>query len=85
MTIESKLLEAMVKAGLITQELADKPLDFNFQRAARTDRAVSAVRQCCSMWLDMEKDTTLESIPPRINIHLPEDIRVMGARSFRPD
>uniref|UniRef100_A0A914UZ24 Pseudouridine synthase I TruA alpha/beta domain-containing protein n=1 Tax=Plectus sambesii TaxID=2011161 RepID=A0A914UZ24_9BILA len=70
----------MVKAGVIGQELADKPLDFNFQRAARTDKAVSAVRQCCSMWLDLEKDANIDTVPSLINAQLPDDIRVMGLK-----
>ena len=68
----------MVKAGVIGQELADKPLDFNFQRAARTDKAVSAARQCCSMWLDLEKEANIDTVPSLINAQLPDDIRVMG-------
>ncbi len=78
-TVESKLLDAMVKTGLITPELAKKPIDFNFQRAARTDRAVSAVRQCCSMWLEMDKDANIDALPALINTEMPDDIRVMGA------
>ena len=35
----------MEKAGWITAAQRDKPFDFFFQRAARTDRAVSAARQ----------------------------------------
>jgi tRNA pseudouridine(38-40) synthase len=78
-TVESKLFDAMLKTGLITPELAKKPIDFHFQRAARTDRAVSAVRQCCSMWLEMDKDANIDVLPARINAEMPDDIRVIGA------
>jgi hypothetical protein len=44
-TIEGHLLTALRLYGIINEEQEQKPFGFYFQRAARTDRAVSAVRQ----------------------------------------
>lgn len=44
-TIEGHLLTALRLYGIIDEEQEQKPFGFYFQRAARTDRAVSAVRQ----------------------------------------
>lgn len=44
-TIEGHLLCALRLHGIITEEESKNPFSFYFQRAARTDRAVSAVRQ----------------------------------------
>jgi tRNA U38,U39,U40 pseudouridine synthase TruA len=44
-TIEGHLLSALRLYGIIDEEEEKNPFSFFFQRAARTDRAVSAVRQ----------------------------------------
>lgn len=41
----------MKKAGIITEEYHDKPQLMLFQRAARTDKGVSAIRQVVSLKL----------------------------------
>ncbi|TKR92090.1 hypothetical protein L596_006806 [Steinernema carpocapsae] len=76
--IENMLLKAMNKLGYITDEECDQPYTFYFQRAARTDRAVSAVRQVCSMMMPAAdfKENGVE----KLNALLPHDIRVMGIR-----
>lgn len=79
-TIESKLLEAMEKAGWITPAQRDKPFDFFFQRAARTDRAVSAVRQMCGMQLPRDDAKYQAEGAGILNDLLPADIRVFGMR-----
>lgn len=43
--MEGCLLDAMYKLAIINEEQRKQPYLFYFQRAARTDRAVSAVRQ----------------------------------------
>lgn len=48
-TIEEDLLTALFKANLITQESYDQAQTMQFQRAARTDKGVSAVRQIVSL------------------------------------
>lgn len=48
-TIEEDLLSALFKANLITQESYDQAQTMQFQRAARTDKGVSAVRQIVSL------------------------------------
>lgn len=50
-TIEEELLKALLKNKLITDEGFNQPQTIHFQRAARTDKGVSAARQCCSMKL----------------------------------
>lgn len=57
---------ALFKSKLITQEAFDQPQTIQFQRAARTDKGVSAVRQIVS--LKMRKCFTIfyaifDSIP----------------------
>lgn len=50
-TIEDDLLNAMLRADLVTEEGCTCPQLFNFQRAARTDKGVSAARQVVSVKL----------------------------------
>lgn len=50
-TIEEELLKALLKINWITEEGFNQPQTIHFQRAARTDKGVSAIRQCCSMKL----------------------------------
>ncbi|CAJ0575376.1 unnamed protein product, partial [Mesorhabditis spiculigera] len=78
-TIEGHILDALLKNGWITEKQHDKPYDFYFQRAARTDRAVSAVRQICSMQLPRMDDLPIDGAA-KMNNFLPEDIRVFGFR-----
>lgn len=52
-TIEEELLLAMLKHKWITEESFKQPQMAHFQRAARTDKGVSAARQCVSMKLRM--------------------------------
>lgn len=50
-TIEEELIKAMLKADLITLEAFETVQNIHFQRAARTDKGVSAVRQVVSLKL----------------------------------
>lgn len=50
-TIEEELLMAMLKHKWITEDGFKQPQQLHFQRAARTDKGVSAARQCVSMKL----------------------------------
>lgn len=50
-TIEEELLKAMYKNKLIVEEAFNQPQYIHFQRAARTDKRVSAARQCISLKL----------------------------------
>lgn len=47
-TIEEELLKAMLKHKWISEEGFKQPQMVHFQRAARTDKGVSAARQCIS-------------------------------------
>lgn len=51
LTIEECLIKAMLKAELINHEAFETIQSINFQRAARTDKGVSAIRQVVSLKL----------------------------------
>ncbi|KAJ9591469.1 hypothetical protein L9F63_002075 [Diploptera punctata] len=73
-TIEEDLMMALLKAGLITEDAFNTPQLIQFQRAARTDKGVSAARQVVS--IKLPEDTKVEAI----NECLPEQIRVMAVK-----
>lgn len=50
-TIEEDLIGAMFKAKLIDNDAFETIQNAHFQRAARTDKGVSATRQICSIKL----------------------------------
>ncbi|XP_063901602.1 pseudouridylate synthase 1 homolog isoform X2 [Zophobas morio] len=72
-TIESKLHEALVKAGAISPWNADSLSKISFQRCARTDKGVSARENVVSLKVHMT-----DNLQENINNFLPPDIRVMG-------
>ncbi|XP_053969623.1 pseudouridylate synthase 1 homolog isoform X2 [Anastrepha ludens] len=71
-TIEEELFKAMLKQKWITEESFEAAQAACFQRAARTDKGVSAARQVCSMKLPDPVDIKA------LNEDLPEQIRVFG-------
>ncbi|XP_017101836.2 pseudouridylate synthase 1 homolog isoform X1 [Drosophila bipectinata] len=71
-TIEEELFKAMLKHKWITEDSFEQVQIACFQRAARTDKGVSAARQVCSVKLPDELD--LEAF----NADLPEQIRLFG-------
>ncbi|XP_043266699.1 tRNA pseudouridine synthase A [Venturia canescens] len=73
-TIEEDLITALFKAHLIGQEAFDTIQTIHFQRAARTDKGVSATRQIVS--LKMPEGATKDII----NEYLPDTIRVFGLK-----
>ncbi|CAD6191562.1 unnamed protein product [Caenorhabditis auriculariae] len=79
-TIEMHLLDAMLKLGWISPEQRANPFSIYFQRAARTDKAVSAARQMCGMQLPQRDDYYKLDGAADLNKILPEDIRVFGMR-----
>lgn len=50
-TIEEYLLKALLKNEWMTKKAYKHPHTIEFQRASRTDKGVSAARQCCSLLL----------------------------------
>lgn len=50
-TVEGSLLSALLKADFITNDQFEDLKEIRFQRAARTDKGVSAVRQIVSLQL----------------------------------
>ncbi|XP_029834803.2 tRNA pseudouridine synthase A [Ixodes scapularis] len=77
-TIEDDLLQAMYKGDLILKEHVDVPQAMKFQRAARTDKGVSAVRQIVS--LKLPTNLTVEEMVDKINSHLVDQIRVIDIK-----
>lgn len=69
-TIEESLLSALLEANFITKDQFEDVRLLRFQRAARTDKGVSAVRQIVSLLLPQEVNKE------DVNKHLPNDIRV---------
>uniref|UniRef100_A0A182U518 Pseudouridylate synthase 1 homolog n=1 Tax=Anopheles melas TaxID=34690 RepID=A0A182U518_9DIPT len=73
-TIEEDLLRAMQKREWINDEGFRQPQQIQFQRAARTDKGVSAAMQVVSIKLPDNLD--IEAL----NSELPEDIRVYAVK-----
>ncbi|XP_019869602.2 pseudouridylate synthase 1 homolog [Aethina tumida] len=73
-TIEEDLLKALRKVNLITDNCYNQVQNMQFQRAARTDKGVSAARQVVSM--KMYENVDIE----KINENLPDAIRVFAYR-----
>lgn len=74
LTIEEELFAAMLKHKWITEESFNQAQNAQFQRAARTDKGVSAARQICS--IKLPDDIDLEAL----NSDLPEVIRVFSIK-----
>ncbi|XP_053200553.1 pseudouridylate synthase 1 homolog isoform X2 [Panonychus citri] len=75
-TIEGDLFDAFLKLNLIKQEHYERPQEFYFQRAARTDKGVSAIKQI----LSCRMPESFQSSIPEINALLPPMIRVIAAK-----
>uniref|UniRef100_A0A1B6CAY7 Pseudouridylate synthase 1 homolog n=2 Tax=Clastoptera arizonana TaxID=38151 RepID=A0A1B6CAY7_9HEMI len=73
-TIEEELMVSLLKCNLITEEVFNQPQLIQFQRAARTDKGVSAIRQILSMKLP--EDANVDNI----NMNLPPQIRAIAIR-----
>jgi len=77
-TIEKELLTALFKCDLIDDEDVRKPGGkLMFQRAARTDKNVSAVKQMCSLKLPRQSHDQLNlTLLEKLNATLPKNIRI---------
>ncbi|XP_066142289.1 pseudouridylate synthase 1 homolog [Euwallacea fornicatus] len=73
-TIEEDLFKALFDAEFINKECYDVVQNMQFQRAARTDKGVSAARQVVSMKLGENFDIS------KVNEKLPEKIRLFAAK-----
>ncbi|KAL8721203.1 MAG: hypothetical protein Q9225_002052 [Loekoesia sp. 1 TL-2023] len=73
-TIEGDLFKALVAAGAISKANADDPKKSSLVRCARTDRGVHAAGNVISLKMIIEDP----DIVPKINEHLPPQIRVWG-------
>ena len=75
-TVEEELLKALLDAGIILQDEFNFPKTMKFQRAARTDKGVSAVRQIVSLRIPLKEIN--KEFPEKVNKFLPPDIRIIG-------
>lgn len=73
LTIEKDLHSAFEKSGVVSFANADDPKKYNFVRACRTDKGVSASGNVVSL-----KALMIPNIVEKLNEHLPEQIRVLG-------
>lgn len=73
-SIEEEILKALLEVKAITQEQYDKPSLVSFQRAARTDKHVSAA----SNILSLKMVTNVENFLDNVNGILPNQIRMLG-------
>lgn len=73
-TIEEELLSAMKAESWISEEGYTAPQQAGYQRAARTDKGVSAARQCVSVKIPNDVDVVA------LNSILPADIRVFAVK-----
>ncbi|XP_054168902.1 pseudouridylate synthase 1 homolog [Oppia nitens] len=74
-TIEYRLFDALLKAGIIGEDKFNEQHLCRFQRAARTDKGVSAIKQICSAQLPANFRDRI----PEVNEHLPEQIRLVDS------
>lgn len=51
LTIEGILFKALLNSKWINQDIYNQPKAIKYQEASRTDKGVSATRQCCSILL----------------------------------
>ncbi|KRX16280.1 tRNA pseudouridine synthase A, mitochondrial [Trichinella nelsoni] len=76
-TVEKYIMEALQKLNLITVDQVVQPSLFKFQRAARTDKGVSAIKQICSLLLPTIEGKENDTVN-LLNGLLPDDIRIFG-------
>ncbi|TGZ60560.1 hypothetical protein CRM22_008496 [Opisthorchis felineus] len=80
-TIEGELSKALLACGYLADFTGEAYRKVWFQRASKTDKAVSAIGQVCSMLLPEDENITEE-----LNSVLPEHIRILdvirATRSF---
>ncbi|XP_052227488.1 pseudouridylate synthase 1 homolog isoform X2 [Dreissena polymorpha] len=72
-TVEGELVRGLLEAGVIPQDHHDNIWKMSFQRAARTDKGVSAAGNVCSLKMCVN----VENLVDKINEKLPDQIRVM--------
>jgi tRNA pseudouridine38-40 synthase len=73
-TIEGDFFDALLKNNYIDEEYVQRPFLMSFQRAARTDKNVSAARQIVSIKAPENLELS------KVNEALPPAIRVMGMK-----
>ena len=74
-TIEATLRDALVAAGSVDKDAADKLVNLRWSRSARTDKGVSALGQVVALKLGQPPDFV-----ERLQANLPPKIKVFGVR-----
>ncbi|VDN59177.1 unnamed protein product [Dracunculus medinensis] len=82
-TVEGCLLKALLENNFISKEEYKDPFLCYFQRASRTDRSVSAVRQVCTIKMP-KNNNFITNGSDILNMKLPLDIRIFGIRRTTP-
>ena len=77
-TIDSRLQEALFKAGGVSYSNKDSLTKIGYSRCSRTDKGVHALTQIVSLKILMNE---LSTMGKRLNENLPPDIRVVGLPS----
>lgn len=72
-TIEDEIVDALIKINSIPQAHADEMYKMSFQRAARTDKGVSAAENLISLKMEFSQEHL-----QKLNEELPKQIRVFG-------
>ena len=75
-TIEEEILKVWLKMGLLLPEHYERPQMLYFQRAARTDKGVSAAKQILTCRLPEQFADRIAEM----NSLLPDNIRIFGAK-----
>ncbi|KAK4009375.1 tRNA pseudouridine synthase A isoform X2 [Daphnia magna] len=75
-TIEGELFQAFLKLGIMDDDSLNTPQSIHFQRAARTDKGVSAIRQVVSLKMRIPD----EDLCKELNSLLPHCVQVLATR-----
>ncbi|XP_057368768.1 pseudouridylate synthase 1 homolog isoform X2 [Daphnia carinata] len=75
-TIEGELFQAFLKLGIMDDDSLNTPQSIHFQRAARTDKGVSAIRQVISLKMRLPD----ENLCKELNSLLSHCVRVFAVR-----
>lgn len=74
-TVEGQIFDALIESNVITEYYKHNPRLIWYNKASRTDKGVSTCGQVISLRIPFP-----ESLVKLINQHLPDDIRVLGAK-----
>ncbi|XP_069139906.1 pseudouridylate synthase 1 homolog isoform X2 [Argopecten irradians] len=81
-TIEGVIVKALHDVGVISQEDADTPQKVRFQRAARTDKGVSAAGNIVSLKMSVHLENFLEEISQVLPQHIKVQACIRTTKGF---